>query len=726
MFLATTTLSRRFFRRMPIMTRMRDSMPIILFGLLIAFLITIIFEWGMDYLGLRSGRQDTIGIIDGKKVSYQEFSDLLKGMSDQQKSRTGTEPDENELKQLRDQTWQALVTQRLVENEIGRLGITVTDQELVDWVRGENPPDDLRRFFIDSTGQFRRDAYEQFLNDPNQFIRDPKGSDPNYGTKWLADYEKNLRQRRMQEKLQSIVSSSIRVSEGEMRQRFEDQNQKISAAYALFDANTLVKDSEVQVTDEDLKAYYEENIDQYKFDATRKLKYVLFLETPSAADSAIRLKDIEDAASKARSGGDFLQLISTYSDKVDSGAFFRHGELTPALEGPVFSAKVGDIIGPVQDGEGYRLVKVLEQKSGDKPFIKARHILFSFEGQQDTVALKALAASVAKRAREGNDFSALAQEYSKDAGSAQQGGDLGWFGKGRMVAPFEEAAFKARAGDVVGPVRTPFGYHVIKIEARDMREIKLATIAVKITPSSQTKNDLFDRARDFAFNARESEFSKEAQQFGFEVRETQVQEKGGVVPGIGVNESITRWAFANKVGSVSEPYSIPSGYAAFGIAESKDGGVKSLEEVKESIRPLALRKKKLEKTQQLAADVRSKLAPGDSLSRITQLEPSVSIRETGVFSPGSAVPGVGRDLNFLGTVTGLKPGEISKAIQGTRGAYVVQLLSKSDFDSTSYVAQREVVRSRLLQEKRGRYITDWIEKLKANADIEDHRDLFFR
>jgi parvulin-like peptidyl-prolyl isomerase len=708
------------------MTRMRDNMPLVLFGLLITFLITIIFEWGMDYLGLRSGRQDTIGKIDGKKVSYQEFSELVKGMSDQQKTRTGTEPDENELKQIRDQAWQALVTQQLVEREIGRLGITVTDQELVNWVRGENPPDDLRRYFVDSTGQFRRDAYEQFLNDPNQFIRDPQGSDQNYGTKWLANYEKSLRMRRMQEKLQSVVMATVRVSEGELRQRFEDQNQKVNAAYALFDANTLVKDADVPVTDADLKSYYEENIDQYKFDASRKLRYVLFLEAPSAADSAMRLRDIEDAESKARKGADFLQLVSTYSDKADSGAFFRHGELTPALEGAVFSAKVGDIVGPLQDGDGYRLVKVLDERNGDKPFIKARHILFSFEGQQDTVALKALAVSVARSAREGKDFSALAHQYSKDASSAQRGGDLGWFGKGKMVVPFEEAAFKAKPGDVVGPVRTPFGYHVIKIDGRDMREVKIATISMKIAASSQTKNDLFDRSRDFAFNARESEFSKEAQQLGFEVRETQVQEKGGVVPGVGVNESITRWAFSSKVGSVSEPYSVANGYAVFSIAESKNAGVKPFEEVKESIRPLALRKKRIERAQQLATELRSKLAQGDSLSKVAQLDPSISVRETGVFSPGMSVPGIGRDLNFQGTVTGLKPGEISKAIPGTRGAYLVQLLSRSAFDSVAYTGQRELLRSRLLQEKRSRTIADWIEKLKANADIEDHRDQFFR
>ena len=83
---------------MPIMTRMRDSMPLILFGLLIAFLITIIFEWGMDYIGMRGGtRADTVGKINGKKISYKEFSDILKNITDNQKPQGGGEIDEEQM-----------------------------------------------------------------------------------------------------------------------------------------------------------------------------------------------------------------------------------------------------------------------------------------------------------------------------------------------------------------------------------------------------------------------------------------------------------------------------------------------------------------------------------------------------------------------------------------------------------------------------------------------------
>lgn len=708
---------------MPIMTRMRDNMPLILFLLLIAFLITIIFEWGMDYLGLRYGRGDIVGKINGKKVTVQEYNELVRTLTEQMKTQSGgKEPDESELQRIREQVWQGLVTQRVLDEETKRLGIAVTDKEITDWVYGENPPEDLRRYFVDSTGQFMRESFEAFLHEPNRYIRDPHGNDPNYGTRWLADYEKNLRQRRLEEKLQTVIGASIRISEGEVLQRFLDQHQQYNATYALFDATTLVKDEEVRLTDADIRKYYDDNIEQYKTEAYRKLKYVLFPEMPSAADSALRRRDIEDAAVKARAGSDFLELVSTYSDKPDSGVFFKRGELSLSIDEAVFSAKIGEVIGPVKDADGYRLFKVLEERKSDKEYMHARHILFPMTG--DTNAVRAKAQAVLKAARSGNDFAELAKANSMDPGSATGGGDLGWFTKGRWVPAFENAVFKAKVGDIVGPVRTQFGLHIIKIEGRDNRERKVATIVSKIEPSSQTKTDIQERARDFAANARESEFVKEAQQLGFDVRETQVQEKGGVVPGVGVNEHITKWAFNEKVGKVSEPFTVPGGYAVFVVVEAKGEGVRPFDELKESLRPLALRKKKLDQVKQIAADVRGKLATGDSLAKVKELDPVIPVQQTGLFTVGGSIPGIGRDPNFMGTVAALKVGEISPAVQGLRGAYLIQLLSKSDIDSASYATQRAMLRSRMLQEKRSRYFGEWLEALKGKADIDDRRNLY--
>jgi parvulin-like peptidyl-prolyl isomerase len=708
------------------MTRMRDSMPVILFGLLIAFVITIVFEWGMDYLGMRGGQADVIGTVDGTKIHYKDFADMVKNVADNQKSQNGTEPDEAQMTQIREQVWQNMVTQQLLEKEVERLGITVSDQELVDWVRGETPPEDLRRYFIDSTGQFRRDVYEQFLASPNQFVRDPSGADKEFGTKWLKQYEQGLRQRRLQEKLQSVILASVRVNEGEVRGRFDEQNTRYSALYALFDAMQLVPDSAVTVSDADVKQYFNENPDQYRVEATRKLKYVLFLERPSASDSTGRKKDIDDAAAKARSGADFLQLVYTYADKPDSGAFFRHGELSPSLEAAVFAAAPGGLVGPIEDADGYHLLKVLEQRPGKEEYVHASHILLPLEGGKDTAATKILAKAIMQQLQAGKDFAELARRHSTDVESARRGGDLGWFGKGRMVPEFEKAAFAAKPGQLVGPIRTPYGLHIIKVYARDNRELKLAHISMKITPSNQTKNELFERSRDFAYNAKESEFTREAQQSGFEVKETDVQEKTGVIPGIGMHQGIIRWAFANKVGSVSEPYSIPGGSAVFSVAEVKDAGVRPFDEVKDQARPMALRTKKIERAKSMADEARAKLSASDSLTRISSYFPQVKPQEIPNFTFSGAIPGVGRDPFFFGALSGLKPGQISPAVQNQRGAFIAQLLSVSTFDTTAYNSQRESLRTRLLQEKRNRFLSDWLTALKEKADIEDHRDMFFR
>lgn len=711
---------------MPIMTRMRDSMPVILFGLLIAFLITIVFEWGMDYLGLSAGRTDTIGTVNGKKITYKEFTDVVRNFSENQKAQTGVEPDETQLKQIRDQVWQTLVNQHLLNEEVSRLGVSVSDQELRDWVHSENPPEDLRRNFVDSTGQFRRDVYEQFLANPNQFLKDPQGTDQAFGTKWLVDYEKNLRQRRVQEKLQSMMLASIRVTEGEALHRFQDQTQQYDALYVLFEPNSMIRDDEVQLADADLKNYYEENLDNYKMEASRKLKYVQLDEAPSAQDSTSRQAEIEDAAKKAREGIDFLQLVSTYSEKQDSGAFFKRAELAPNIESSVFGAKLGDVIGPILEKDGYHLIKVLDERKGGNDFVHASHILLSLDAGKDTTAIKAKAQQVARLAREGKDFAGLVKEYSTEPGAAERNGDLGWFTKGRMVKPFEDAAFKGKPGEIVGPVRTQFGMHIIKILGRDDREVKIAQIQIAIAPSSQTKNDLFERARDFAYNARESEFSKEAQSIGLEVRESQVQGKGGVVPGIGINESITKWAFDNKVGSVGEPFTLSSGYVVMNIVEAKDAGVKSFDEVKESLRPLAVRKKKLDKVKTIAEEIKAKLSPADSLSSVTAINSSLKVQQTGGFPLGGSVPTIGRDPNFLGAVSALSVGQISPPVLGVRGIYLIQLLNKTPFDSTLYVGQKESLKNQLLQEKRNRFLSDYIAKLKDDAEIEDHRDDFFR
>ena len=187
-----------------------------------------------------------------------------------------------------------------------------------------------------------------------------------------------------------------------------------------------------------------------------------------------------------------------------------------------------------------------------------------------------------------------------------------------------------------------------------------------------------------------------------------------------------KFAFNGKVGALSDVVSLQNGYGVFMISEIKQAGVRPFDEVKEALRPRMVREKKMERTKVLAEQVRSTLQPTDSLGKATASKPELSVQRTGLFSSGGFVPGVGRDLNFLGATSMLKVGEISKPIEGQRGYYLVKLLSRPPVDSIAYQTQRPNLYTQMVQEKRNQFLSQWLEELKKDADIEDNRELFFR
>lgn len=690
---------------------MRNNMPVILIGLVIVFIITIVFEWGMDYLGM-SRQSDTIGVIDGKKVSYQEFSDLVRQQAEQYKQQTKQDPDETMMKQMREQVWNNLVTQTLLERETKKAGISVTDQEIVEWVRGENPPEFLAQQFRDSTGQFRRDAYEQALNDPrNKEI-------------WIQ-VETALRQQRLAEKMQSVVFSSVRATDGEIRDRYMDQNMKANVQYAFFDPERIVANDAVTVTDDDIKKVYNENTDEFKQPAVRKLKYIFITDQPSSRDSAEILSEINSIMQRVKSGADFLEVQKDYTETSPQPSFFKHGELTQEKETAVFSAKVGDVVGPVADYEGAHIFKILEEKRSNDVFVKARHILLDASSAQQEASARTLAGELIIRAKRGEDFASLARQYSTEPAATNSGGDLGWFGKGRMVKEFEAAALSGRPGQILGPVKTQFGIHVIKIEGRDSRELKVATITLPIKASSATREEAFQRAQDFAYLAKKGNFETDAESAGLKVLETSEFAKGAYIPGIGQFESINKFAFNNDLGDISDAYQVNAGYMVVKISEVKKEGIRPFDEVKESLRGRALREKKMAKLKETVQERYSALGENGDLNSLTT-DPTISVQITGDFTFGGGVPTVGREFAFNGAAKHAEVGKIIPPVEGKRGYYLMKVLTRTPFDSAGYSMMKNMLSTQMVTEKRQRVLTQWLAKLKETSEIEDNRDLFFR
>ncbi|MGB2869262.1 MAG: peptidylprolyl isomerase [Bacteroidota bacterium] len=697
------------------MTQIRNNLATLFAVLAVFFILTIIFDWGLDLGGRRgrgNGTGEVLGKVNGKEISYREFSELIRRASENQKRQSGGEIDDETERQLRSQVWNQIVEELLVDQEIDRLGIKVTDQEIIDIVQGPNPPEFLVAQFRDSTGTFRREAYNRAMMDPQN------------KQAWVQ-VEDALRQDQKRKKLQSLLTASVRVSEGEILQRFIDRNVTMDAEFALFDVNRMIPDSTVTPTDEEVRRYYDSHPEEYKVKAARKVKFVLFSQIANAEDSVAVENEISRFQDQVKSGLDFVELAKTYSEIPAQEAFFKHGELGKTKENAVFSAKKGSIVGPIKDFDGYHLIKILDERQGKDEFVKASHILLNVVSGPESVKVIQKARDLARRARSGEDFAKLARENSQDFGSGSQGGELGWNGKGGWVKPFEDAAFKARVGEIVGPIRSQFGWHIIKVTGRDRREVKIADLAMKVKASPQTIDAAYQRAQDFAFLAKDEGFEKSAGLSSYSVRETPEFTKGGVIPGIGMNDAISNFAFDRKVGSISEPIAATGGSVVVMVSGAHEDGVRNFDEVKVLSRMGALKEKKLRAIRPQVDEFYKKLTPASDLLAAAQAVPNVAAQKTGPFKPVDFPQGVGRDPKFIGVALSLKPGELSKPFEGSRGYYVMKLLSRSSLDSASLASQRQSIKDQILQEKRTRVIADWRTEIRDKAEIEDHRDKFF-
>jgi parvulin-like peptidyl-prolyl isomerase len=327
----------------------------------------------------------------------------------------------------------------------------------------------------------------------------------------------------------------------------------------------------------------------------------------------------------------------------------------------------------------------------------------------------------------GADFAETARELSQDPGSGSRGGDLGWFGRGQMVKEFEDAAFRGRLNKIQKPVKSQFGWHIIKTTGRSRTDYIVEKIVNKIEPSATTLDQLFDNASDFAYLADRDGFDKIVEELGYQsVESAPFTEDSKSIPGLGSNKALVKFAFENSKGSVSEVYRVTPGYAVAMVDEVMDAGFKPLEEVRTSIESIVKREKKKERALEIAREIRSRIGDSADLSVAKEVYPDSKVDAVSNFTPGGTVPTLGREYAFAYTASQMEIGEVSDAFLGNRGGFIVKLTSKTDFDSTAYSIQKNGIRDNILQQKRSRLFTDWLSSIEDEADIVDNRHQFYR
>ena len=476
-----------------------------------------------------------------------------------------------------------------------------------------------------------------------------------------ATFETDQRRELVRKKVESTVKEGIKVSESEIRHAYEFRREKVRAAWAQVEVSPLM--AQVSATDAEVEDYLKKNALRFQEPERRRLQYVL----------------------------------------VSPKAFIR-----PATDAEVESY--------------YKEHAALFEKPRR---VKAAHILVRVPGVGGSEAeekTKAKVESAIKRARAGEDFAKLAKEISEDPGSAGSGGDLGFVARGEMVPDFEQALFALKKGEVSPePVRTPFGYHAIKVSdiqeggRRPLKEVA-AEIKEKLQ-GEQAERAALAKAEEVKGPLQGAkDFPAEAKQQGLDAKPALLA-RGDSLEGIGRVQPLEEAVFSLALGGVGGPLKTPGGYAIFKVLEQRPAAVPPLAEIKWKVAD-AVKREKAEAGALAGAQALAKaVEKGEDLLAAAKKQ-GLSSGDTGFFSRSEPaadrrVPG-----EVMRAALQLAAGKVSEPVALPQGIYVVKALERRAPDPAGLDKEHEELRQQVLEQKKNQAWEHWVKNLKAGAKIQ--------
>ena len=604
---------------MALMQLLRERTHVVMIILVIAFVGLIGLEWGADMAGRGPGGQNAVGSINGETVSYEELRFEVEQVQEMARQQQGGSLDEFRSREIVNEVWDRRVDLTLLEQNIGKHDIVVTDAEILEAVRS-NPPEFVKQQEIFKTeGEFDQTKYLQALNDPAV-----------EGWAYLEDQFRMLLPR---QKVINRVISVARVTDLEVRQAFVNQNENLTAKYLFFDPEDLDVEPE-SISGDDIAAYYAEHTDEFMEDSQVSLSFVMIPKQPSVADSQRVERQIDEL---------YDQLVN------------------------------------------------------------------------------------------GADFETLARDFSEDPSNASNGGDLGVFGRNQMVPEFEAVAFETPPGSLTKPVKTQFGWHIIRVEEKQVQDgeeqVRARHILLKTITGQQTLNTLLNEARQLQTRALESNLEDAAVSMpdSLETETTGyfADRPDGFIPRIGYLVGASSFAFGSEPGDISEILENANGFFVLANAGEKPAGVLPLEEVELPIRSILVREQKMEKARAQGEEVRASLGSGkldaltgDWADRLATTDP--------ITRQQAFIPRIGQDPAFIkGAFQLVETGALSELVKGERGYYLIQLETREPIDESTFEVLKDSLKRQLLLQKQNQLYAEWLSKLRDNADIENNLRSFF-
>jgi peptidyl-prolyl cis-trans isomerase D len=586
----------------------------------IMWFVAIIFVAFLGWQGVFTGPNtgNTIALINGEDISFQVYDAFYQRSYRlaQQEYGDTVEFDQYIEEQIKNRTWEDLVTQVLLTQEAKKRGVVVTDKEIFEYLRRFPPFEVLDLEAFSTEGKFDYNKYAQALVDPR------------LSQAWLP-VESYVRERLLIAKLQMTVTSLVRVNPDEVKQQWLKDNSTLDVKFVRFPVERY--QAAIQYTPQELEQFYEKNKQRFPKEERAELYYVEFLKKPQPSDELETKKKLEE--------------------------------------------------------------------------IKA---------QIKTEA----------------DFSKMAQQYSEDQATKDNGGDLGWVQAGSFIPAFDEVLRKLQPLEISEPLRSNYGWHLLKLHQKSVsgpEQFHVSHILIKPKLSEKGLKELKEKVNQFYREARPSDLEKAAAKLKYSLVQTGWFNKGGFIQGLGNNAAAQKFAFGAKPGQVSEIIETPNGYYVLQLRDYLPTGPATYDEIKAQ---LALEYKRVKALERCAEEAEQFYQLIQKSQNLTQTAKSLkeTVSSTGKFKAAEPlIPQVGGIPEFTQAALKLsKTGQVSPPVKTPTAVFLLELASRETPADSLYAAMEDSLYQTALQQKQSQIYSLWFTQLRGNAKIEDFRKEFLR
>jgi peptidyl-prolyl cis-trans isomerase D len=474
-----------------------------------------------------------------------------------------------------------------------------------------------------------------------------------------ADFERSLRRALQIEKLRNAITGWMSVSDADVVAEFRKRNEKVKLDVVPVTAEAFK--NQVTVNDAELYAAFEKDKERYRIGEKRRIKYALL-----NVDQVRQSITVPEAEIEAF----YKQNLSQYQ--------------TPAQ-------------------------------------VRASHILFKLEGK-DEKAVQAQAEEVLKLAKAPNaDFAALAQKYSEDESNNTNGGDLDYFGRGRMVAEFEQAAFAMKNGEISNLVKTAFGFHIIKVvdnkpdTTRPLAELRTEIEDQLKWQKAQAEAEKIAKSLEATVKTQ-ADLDRVAKERSMTVVETGLLLSGEPIQGVGSQPELSGRLFGMKEGEITPAMRVATGWVFATVTGRQEAYVPKLDEVRERVADDVKQTKAAELAKQRAAAIAAELKTAKDFAAVAKKH-NLEIKSTELVARGSAIPDIGISDAIDTAAFALPQGGVSDAITTPTGTAIVRVAEKVDVTDVEIEGGKDQLREELVNTRRDKFFGAYMQKAKQGLRI---------